>query len=91
MFGSSEKAIQENLREFFGFLRILVHAVTLFLVELARFLSKSVVQVSGPSLALGAAEQTCTGGYEFGFSGGINPSEKAEPEGLSPSSPPMPT
>ncbi|KYO31908.1 hypothetical protein Y1Q_0018846 [Alligator mississippiensis] len=42
---SSEKAIQENLREFFGFLRILVHAVTLFLVELARFLSKSVVQV----------------------------------------------
>ncbi|XP_050785982.1 uncharacterized protein LOC127037871 isoform X3 [Gopherus flavomarginatus] len=42
---SSEKVIQQNLREFFGLLRILVNVVFIFLVELVRFLGKSVFQV----------------------------------------------
>ncbi|XP_050785973.1 uncharacterized protein LOC127037871 isoform X2 [Gopherus flavomarginatus] len=41
----SEKVIQQNLREFFGLLRILVNVVFIFLVELVRFLGKSVFQV----------------------------------------------
>ncbi|KAG6924103.1 hypothetical protein G0U57_018300 [Chelydra serpentina] len=42
---SSEKVIQQNLREFFGLLRILVNVVLIFLIELVRFLGKSVFQV----------------------------------------------
>lgn len=42
---SSEKVIQQNLREFFGLLRILVNVVFIFLIELVRFLGKSVFQV----------------------------------------------
>ncbi|TFJ97347.1 glycine N-acyltransferase-like protein 3-like [Platysternon megacephalum] len=42
---SSEKVIQQNLREFFGLLRILVNVVLIFLIELVRFLGKSMFQV----------------------------------------------
>ncbi|XP_075780962.1 uncharacterized protein LOC102453769 isoform X3 [Pelodiscus sinensis] len=41
---SSEKVIEQNLREFFGLLRILVNVVLIFLLELVRFLSTSVFQ-----------------------------------------------
>ncbi|XP_043377339.1 uncharacterized protein LOC119565294 isoform X4 [Chelonia mydas] len=41
----SEKVIQQNLREFFGLLRILMNVVLVFLIELVRFLGKSVFQV----------------------------------------------
>ncbi|XP_074840322.1 uncharacterized protein LOC142007543 isoform X2 [Carettochelys insculpta] len=41
---SSERVIQQNLREFFGLLRILVNVGLIFLTELVRFLGKSVFQ-----------------------------------------------
>ncbi|XP_043355610.1 uncharacterized protein LOC119842127 isoform X3 [Dermochelys coriacea] len=41
----SEKVIQQNLREFFGLLRILMNVVLIFLIELVRFFGKSVFQV----------------------------------------------
>nr|XP_020668100.1 calumenin isoform X1 [Pogona vitticeps] len=40
----SEKAIQQGLKEFFGFLTLLMKVPTLFMVELIHFLSKVVFQ-----------------------------------------------
>ncbi|XP_062839449.1 uncharacterized protein LOC134299692 isoform X2 [Anolis carolinensis] len=42
---SSEKVVQQRLKEFFALLRILVNIPTLFLLELVHFLGKSVFQV----------------------------------------------